>query len=456
MQHAVMVCAGAAALLVVLAGCDAGAFQVRAAALERSWSVWQAKGVPASSLAPARQRLAQIESARSGPIPYPIVSAALVEDPLASVERMGERAHAGAVGAARGRAEAQLAELQQVGGPNYEPTLEDHVLELGRARDPVDFDRLTAAWRHEAGVLRQEQGALASAAGGLSGGRPTDVVQAAVRLHALTAQLQALGLPSGSGGEAVVDSQTYLRLPYGQMLQEHGSVVKELQGALGQLQGRMDAWNGAQQALSSAQDMMPDLESLGAGKDFETRLAQAKAALGAAHDDHSLAQAAQGAKRLLADMQAAEQGSLPVEGSSLPCLQGAPANLIVVHLATQELDAYTNGCPWLRTPVTTGRPALPTDRGTFQIFAKYPQYHMVSPWPKSSPFYYPPAWVSDAMEFVRDGTFIHGAGWQPNGTYGPGSQNGPYASHGCVHVMPGPLQQLYDWAPIGTTVQVTD
>ena len=84
------------------------------------------------------------------------------------------------------------------------------------------------------------------------------------------------------------------------------------------------------------------------------------------------------------------------------------------------------------------------------------QYHMVSPWPKSSPFYYPPTWVSDAMEFVHDGTFIHGASWQPNGTYGPGSENGPYASHGCVHVMPGPLQQLYDWAPIGTTVQVTD
>jgi lipoprotein-anchoring transpeptidase ErfK/SrfK len=455
MRRAVMVCAGAVTLLVVLAGCDAGAFQVRAAGLERSWSAWQAKGLPASSLAPARARLARIESGRSGPIPYPIISAALVEDPLASVERMGERAHAGAVVAARARAEAELAELRRVGGPNYEPALEDHVLELGRAREPVDFDRLAAAWRHEASVLRQEQGALAAAAGGLSGGLPTDVVEATLRLHALAAQLQALGLPSG-GDDAVVDSQTYLRLPYGQMLRAHGSVLTELQGALGRLQGRMDTWSGARHTLSSAQDLMPDLESLGAGKDFEARLAQAEAALGAAHSDQSLAQAAQGAKKLLADMQAAQEGSLPVQSASVPCVQGAPVNLIVVHLATQELDAYTDGCPWLRTPVTTGRPALPTDRGTFQIFAKYPQYHMVSPWPKSSPFYYPPTWVSDAMEFVHDGTFIHGASWQPNGTYGLGSQNGPYASHGCVHVMPGPLQQLYDWAPIGTTVQVTD
>ena len=81
---------------------------------------------------------------------------------------------------------------------------------------------------------------------------------------------------------------------------------------------------------------------------------------------------------------------------------------------------------------------------------------MISPWPQGNPFYYPPTWVGDAMEFIGDGTFLHSADWQPDSTYGPGSEYGPYASHGCVHVIPGPLQQLYDWASIGATVVVGD
>jgi len=81
---------------------------------------------------------------------------------------------------------------------------------------------------------------------------------------------------------------------------------------------------------------------------------------------------------------------------------------------------------------------------------------MISPWPMGSPFYYPPTWVSNAMEFIGNGTFIHSADWQPADSYGPGSEYGPYASHGCVHVLDEPLRQLYDWAAIGATVVVED
>ena len=61
-----------------------------------------------------------------------------------------------------------------------------------------------------------------------------------------------------------------------------------------------------------------------------------------------------------------------------------------------------------------------------------------------------------AAVFVGDGTFIHSAEWQPASSYGAGSQNGPFASHGCVHVPSGTLQRLYNWAAIGTTVVVGD
>jgi lipoprotein-anchoring transpeptidase ErfK/SrfK len=320
----------------------------------------------------------------------------------------------------------------------------------------VDLDRLAIDWRHEATVLQRQQNDLASASGGLSGGLPRDIVEGSVRLRGLANGLDEAGLPTGSGWGAEADAQMYLRQPYASMLRRHRAVQQELEAALIQLQGRTDLWNGAQQALSQAEQLLPKLQSLGAGEDFHGRLDQLRQSLRAVRDDTALSQGAQQAKQLVSDMQVAQQGSLPVEGaaSSIPCIPGAPQNLIVVHLATQQLVAYSNGCPWLRTPVTTGRPALPTDRGTFHIFAKYPAFHMVSEWPKGSPYYYSPTWVYNAMEFVGDGTFIHNANWQPASTYGPGSQYGPYASHGCIHVMDGPLRQLYNWAPIGTTVQV--
>jgi lipoprotein-anchoring transpeptidase ErfK/SrfK len=136
------------------------------------------------------------------------------------------------------------------------------------------------------------------------------------------------------------------------------------------------------------------------------------------------------------------------------CLQNVPPKMIVVHLVTQQLIAYDHGCVYLRTPVTTGRPALPTGRGTFKIFYKSPRYLMHSPWPPGSPYWYPDAWVGAAMEFIGDGTFLHTADWEPTWAYGAGSEYGPYASHGCVHVMDGPAWNLYSWAPIGTTVVV--
>jgi lipoprotein-anchoring transpeptidase ErfK/SrfK len=448
--------AGALALIVMLAGCNAGAFEVRTLALERSWQAWEAAGVPATSLAPARDRLAQVESQRSGPIPYSVISAALVQDPLANVERLGQQAHDNAVTAARGRAQTALVGLQKVGGANYEAEYEDDLMALARAPEPADIDRLAASWRHEVSALRAQQAELATASGGLSGGLPRDVVDEAVRLVGLASGLEGAGLPTGGSWAVVADTQMYLRQTYPAMLRQHGAIQKELQAALSELGNRMDLWNSARQTLSQAEQLLPKLESLGAGQDFQGRLDQLRQSLAAAHDDQALAGAAQTAQKLVRDMQAAEQGTLPVQNAAapLPCIPGAPQDLIVIHLATQELDAYTNGCPWLRTPVTTGRPALPTDRGTFQIFAKYPAFHMISQWPKSSPFYYPPTWVYNAMEFVSDGTFIHNANWEPASAYGPGSQYGPYASHGCIHVMDGPLQQLYSWAPIGTTVQV--
>src|SRR5439155_25683243 len=132
------------------------------------------------------------------------------------------------------------------------------------------------------------------------------------------------------------------------------------------------------------------------------------------------------------------------------CIDGAPAQLIVIRLGRQNMTAYNNGCPFLNTLTTSGRPAMRSYTGTFTIHAKYASYLMHSPWqPSTNPLWYPDTTVHNAMLISpADGVFIHSAEWEPASAYGPGSENGPYASHGCFHVQDGPLATLFSWAKV--------
>jgi lipoprotein-anchoring transpeptidase ErfK/SrfK len=126
---------------------------------------------------------------------------------------------------------------------------------------------------------------------------------------------------------------------------------------------------------------------------------------------------------------------------------------VVVRLEAQTLTAYLNGKPVLNTPVTTGRPALPTPVGSYHIEAAYSPFTFRSPWPAGSPFWYPPTPVTWAMPFF-DGDFLHDDPGEPAGAYGKGSEDGPYASHGCVHVPHAAMAFLFHWLPIGAKVIV--
>jgi hypothetical protein len=132
---------------------------------------------------------------------------------------------------------------------------------------------------------------------------------------------------------------------------------------------------------------------------------------------------------------------------------GTSAKAVVVRLGAQTLTAYLNGKPVLRTPVTTGRPALPTPVGSYHIEAAYSPFTFVSPWPPGSPYWYPPTPVTWAMPFY-DGDFLHNDPGEPASAFGKGSEYGPYASHGCVHVPHAAMAFLFRWLPIGATVIV--
>ncbi len=128
---------------------------------------------------------------------------------------------------------------------------------------------------------------------------------------------------------------------------------------------------------------------------------------------------------------------------------------IVVRLGEQSLTLYKDGIVVLRAPVTTGRAALPTPVGSYDVAWRRSPYTFISPWPKGSPFYYPPAPVTWAM-FFYDNDFLHDDPAEPASAFGTGSNNGPWASHGCVHVPTDVMRTLYFTVPDHTPVIVAD
>lgn len=132
---------------------------------------------------------------------------------------------------------------------------------------------------------------------------------------------------------------------------------------------------------------------------------------------------------------------------------------IVVSLHQQKLWAYDGNTTFLTSLVTSGNPKLPTPTGTFHVMGLFHPFTFISPWPKSSPFYYPPSKVQYAMLFRDGGYFIHDAPWRS--VFGPGSNQqigtpgqNYTGTHGCINVPPDVAQRLYNWVKIGTVVQV--
>jgi lipoprotein-anchoring transpeptidase ErfK/SrfK len=135
-------------------------------------------------------------------------------------------------------------------------------------------------------------------------------------------------------------------------------------------------------------------------------------------------------------------------------MHDGPMRLITISLQAQRLIAYDHGHMLVDTLVTTGRPALATDIGAMRVTRKDSPWTMQSPWPKGSPEWYPDTPVRMVLWFTENGEGLHDASWQPDSTLGPGSQTGPFASHGCVHVPLAAVTTLFQWAPIGTPVVV--
>ncbi len=148
------------------------------------------------------------------------------------------------------------------------------------------------------------------------------------------------------------------------------------------------------------------------------------------------------------------KGSLPKPAGGVPKMSG---QVILVSTSQQWLWAYQDGKLVVASPVTTGRPELPTPKGHFSVLNKQTNITFYSPWPVGSPFYYYPTHINYAMQFKGGGFFIHDAWWRYQ--FGPGSQFAHRAgdgsetgTHGCVNLPEDTTLALYNWVHVGTPV----
>lgn len=111
---------------------------------------------------------------------------------------------------------------------------------------------------------------------------------------------------------------------------------------------------------------------------------------------------------------------------------------IDIDLTAQRLTAYEGNTAVRSTLVSTGLPATPTPTGQFRIYAKYTAADM------SGPGYYLPD-VPYTMYFYR-GYGLHGTYWHSN--------FGHPMSHGCVNLPTPEAQWLFNWASVGTLVNI--
>ncbi len=139
-----------------------------------------------------------------------------------------------------------------------------------------------------------------------------------------------------------------------------------------------------------------------------------------------------------------------------------PKKWIDINLSSQSMAAYEGNKQVRVSLITSGNypdPSRRTPTGVYYIMRKDSPHTFISPWPKDSPYYYPPSTAQWAMLFKSGGYYIHDAPWRP--WFGPGSNidsgtpgEERTGSHGCVNTPHDMMQWLWSWTPEGTPVVI--
>lgn len=117
---------------------------------------------------------------------------------------------------------------------------------------------------------------------------------------------------------------------------------------------------------------------------------------------------------------------------------------IVVDLGDQWLYAYVGETMVFDAPVSTGKDGFNTPAGSFTVYSKIRSQTMSG---TIGGEYYNVPDVPHVM-YINGGVALHGTYW--HNQFGAGVRR----SHGCINLPLDSAAWLYDWAPLGTPVQV--
>ncbi len=119
--------------------------------------------------------------------------------------------------------------------------------------------------------------------------------------------------------------------------------------------------------------------------------------------------------------------------------------LIEVDVVTKQMYLYEKGNLVKSYPISAGAPETPTPIGQFKIYAKFSKQDMRGDNADGTKYFQPNVrWIS---YFLPGGYAVHGNYWRPASWFGNIN-----SSHGCVSLPDAQAKQVFDWAPIGTTV----
>lgn len=122
--------------------------------------------------------------------------------------------------------------------------------------------------------------------------------------------------------------------------------------------------------------------------------------------------------------------------------------MITVDLGAQKLTAWQDGKIKHETRVSSGMRLTPTVKGSFKVWLKVPMQDMRGPSPYKDIYPTGKYLVKNVPHvlYFHQGYAIHGAYWHNN--------FGRVASHGCVNVPLASAEWLYNFADVGTRIEV--
>jgi lipoprotein-anchoring transpeptidase ErfK/SrfK len=441
-------------VLVAAAGtANAYAYQQRTRGLEQQWADAEAAGMPRAKVDVLRGQLKRSESQRGGTLAYGATSMALVQNPVVDLQRQSQRMYDQVTEQSRAQAQEALAKLKQDHGPTpFDQATYERQLHV--AGKPRDFQRLGKLWAEEDQQLVQVRDQLGAKSGGLNNGLPSDVISGRDQLQQTVVQLRQAQLWTDPADQALLASQQYLAASYPHMLAEHDAVKQQLDSGNDRVAGRLNLHNRGSELAGT----IPGLLQYGQGGDYASRTDQAKQALNAARNDDQLSAATNSLQGIVNDLRQKKlEAQQRLAAGSSGCENNAAGKLILVSLSRQRLLACDGTTTAYSAPVTSGRPGMETPTGTTTVSFKQTPWLMKpdSTCKQGDPCWYQATQVNYVMLFRSGGYFLHD--WPPQEGYafGPGTQAARFGSHGCVHVPLGVMGQLYDWAPVGTTVIIT-